>query len=712
MYDQGQIISGRSPSPKGSGITPGAEPIGLLTLWRIIWAKRWLIASVTMAFIVLGVLATRSNTETYTAESLLLIQGSDASLTTTVSPDATAADTQTAVVVYGSRRVFETVVDQLGLLSNPEFNPFVEPATPGGADAPDTGALGWLTSILQSFLPAPDEDTEPASEELQRQLTVRTLQERVQIVAARGSSLVQVFATSEDPEMAMSLANVVAEAFLQDLAQSRLDAFDRVIQQLSGRIVELRQEVRDANQDLQSFTNSTTVADPVVIDSMLEEASRLRARLAENELQTQRDQDALASLVTLTNASDTQVADAFAMNEALNEIADANPGLIGADLVSVAGVELTNRITRRVELNNRLQSSLTQLEGRIASQSEGLIRSQQLQREADAKAEIYEFSVRRLNELSVQSGIEGSGGRVVSEAQLPIFPNGQGRRQVVIVLAILGFVTAIGYVLIREATNQRVRTTADVSAVLGGRKCVSLPAAPIKSLFGQSTYSERMLTSDDSTPYAGAVRRLRIALLAGQPENTPLSLTATSDLLSTGKTVSLLALARSCALVGKRVIVIDADMRRSGVAKQLRLPTPAVGLQDVLLGSAEPSEPCQSIDKLGFDVLLPRKLKENPTDLLEHPSFGSLLANAKAEYDLVLVDTPPVLAAPDALQVMAAVDRTMFVVGADASTRETLNAALSEMPFGLSDDDFVVLYGEKDVQKERAARAVRRLAHA
>jgi capsular exopolysaccharide synthesis family protein len=685
----------------------------LLTFWRVLAGRKRFIVAFVIGFMAIGFLYRSLGSDTYTAESVILLENTSADLGGSASGESTL-DTFTAIQVFGSRRVLETVAEEMNLQDMPEFNPFI------GAD--DSGSpIAWVAdgvrALYQTIFPPADEGTaeEAASdavaptEETIRRITTLIVESKVDFIASTQSRLILVRTNTSDPDLSANLSNNVSEAFLDELLATRIQAVDRLVEQLGRRVVELRQEVRDREAELQKLVNSVETVDSAMIDMRRDEAARLRDQVSLLQSEIARDRTLATRLEAVLDLPDAEIGAAIAQFQDSSDFIAALGDDVTSEEVANTVDEIQQRLNRRERLVSGLQEGLANIERQIVSQSADILRYQQLRREVEASEEILAFSVRRVNELSVQNGMEGGGGRIISRADPPFDPDGRGRVRVMVILGMLGLMTAIGWLLIREATNQTVRTPADLAPLLPETRIVQVPAAPRRRFFDEKAFQQRLLLSD-ATPYSEAVRRLRTAIMQDVPPGKSLTIHVASDLVSSGKSLLTISLARSCALLGKRVLVIEANMRQGTMVEQLKVERPQLGLEDVIAGEVELEGAVRNYAQLGIDLLFSGKGQQNPADLLDSPGFARLVDDAMASYDVVLIDTPPILAAPDALLGSRHADRTVFVAGHMVSTLESISDALVELPEGVARQAVVALYGADVSKSRRAASYQKKLA--
>jgi receptor protein-tyrosine kinase len=218
------------------------------------------------------------------------------------------------------------------------------------------------------------------------------------------------------------------------------------------------------------------------------------------------------------------------------------------------------------------------------------------------------------------------------------------------------------------------------------------------------------LLSAKPTEYSEAVRRLRSTLIPKQAMLTGMVILTTSDFVTAGKSLLTLGLARSYALLGKKVLVIGADMRDMALARQLGQTASAVTLQTVLADRTALQDASIRHAELEIDLLLPAPQSGSPADMFKGADFEALMALVRAEYDVVLVDAPPLLTAPDAALIAPLADRLVFVAGASASTAESVISAVEQLPSGLGQGNVVALYAAEDTSELRMRVQSRKFA--
>jgi capsular exopolysaccharide synthesis family protein len=162
----------------------------------------------------------------------------------------------------------------------------------------------------------------------------------------------------------------------------------------------------------------------------------------------------------------------------------------------------------------------------------------------------------------------------------------------------------------------------------------------------------------------------------------PMAIAVTSSSRGEGKTMTACNLALTRASHGVQTLLIDADIRGAGVAAFFRSPTPNYGLSDLLAGSADFATVCTRLNVQGRETLsiIPAgSPTPHSAELLESPDMVRLLEQAKAHYDLIVIDTPPLTGITDAAAIAAVVDGVFLVVRGGVTDREAVELTLKRL---------------------------------
>jgi len=260
----------------------------------------------------------------------------------------------------------------------------------------------------------------------------------------------------------------------------------------------------------------------------------------------------------------------------------------------------------------------------------------------------------------------------IAAAELPDKPSSPKILQNLGIGLIVGLLLGLGVAVLRHVLDTKIRNEDDVR---------SLSGSPILGVvaYDQDVSSHPVILRDQ--PLAApseAVRRLRTNLQFIDFANRPRSIVISSSIPGEGKSTIAINLAVSLADTGARVILVDADLRRPSVAEYVGIEG-GVGLTTVLIGRAEVEDVVQPLGKTSLDLLPAGQIPPNPSELLGSMAMAELLDRLSASYDMVLLDSPPLLPVTDAVVLSNLAGGALVVVGVDRIHRPQLQQSLESL---------------------------------
>jgi polysaccharide biosynthesis transport protein len=271
-----------------------------------------------------------------------------------------------------------------------------------------------------------------------------------------------------------------------------------------------------------------------------------------------------------------------------------------------------------------------------------------------------------------KDGTEAVQATTVAPAKVPIEPSSPNVLQNLALGAIVGLFLGVGIAVLRQVLDTKVRSENDVRA---------LTNSPILGVvaFDQEVPRHPVILRDE--PLAApseAVRRLRTNLQFIDVANRPRSIVISSSVPGEGKSTIAINLAVSLADTGARIILVDADLRRPSIAEYVGIEG-NVGLTTVLIGRADVEDVVQPLGSTTLDLLPAGQIPPNPSELLGSPAMAGLLERLTASYDMVLLDSPPLLPVTDAAVLSKVTGGALIVVGADRIHRPQLQETLESL---------------------------------
>ncbi len=269
-------------------------------------------------------------------------------------------------------------------------------------------------------------------------------------------------------------------------------------------------------------------------------------------------------------------------------------------------------------------------------------------------------------------GTEAVRATILETAQVPDRPSSPNTTRNVGLGVVLGLLAGVGIAILRHILDTKVRSEQDVRAI------TSSPILGVVA-FDQEVPEHPVILRDE--PLAApseAVRRLRTNLQFIDVANRPKSIVISSSIAGEGKSTIAINLAVSLSDTGARVILIDADLRRPSMADYIGIEG-RVGLTTVLIGRATVDDVIQPLGNSTLDLLPAGQIPPNPSELLGSPTMAALLDRLSASYDMVLLDSPPLLPVTDAAVLTKMAGGALIVVGADRIHRPQLQETLAAL---------------------------------
>lgn len=668
MLDQNKM-SGKT-NAISQAIMPDDE-IDLMALFGTLWRGKWWIALCAFVGLLIGgFYATQVAVPIYSSSTVIAIQENEPSLidiqsvVSGVSNESEALNTE--IEVIRSRLLMEQIVAELNLLEDPEFNPtLVEPSFLSIANV--MSLLGVGTDELT--------DQELLNEAVER------LRARTSVSVKRQTYAITVSATTEGKQKSELIANTIAETYLQDQVRVKFSTLDDGVTWLSERVVELEHEIQEKDAALKEATAAADYINIEGLELMNRQVRDLRERLIGDEKDAE---NAAASFAQLSSAIATK--DITLIIEATNDVTlrRLSEGQ-AVDTLWATGSPFANRLeTLLTRARNDLERAETQVtslaetiasvELRVDDQARKLGAIQQMSRELDTVSVLYETFLTRLKETTIQQGIQSPDARILSKAIAgeKVAPR---TSMIAMLCLILGAILGSAVILLRELKTDTFRNSEELQAATGEQVIGQIPLLPLGARQDLLQYLQDKPTS----AAVEAVRNLRTSILLSQIDSPPQIIMSTSTVPGEGKTTQSISLAHNLSGLGKKVLLIEGDIRRRTLNEYFKQDAGEHGILSVVSGEVPLSEAVMRSDRLNADVIMGQKSKVNAADVFASDKFKTFLSETRDAYDYIIIDTPPVLVVPDARVIGQLCDAIMFTVKWDSTSKSQVQAALKEL---------------------------------
>lgn len=519
---------------------------------------------------------------------------------------------------------------------------------------------------------------------------------------------------SADPHLAAAVANAVARSYLEHTYQIRFQSSESLSSFMEKQLEELKAKMERSSAALAQFEKELNVINPEEKTSILSarlmqlnteytnaQTERVRKETAQKSVssggleaaQASSQGEALKRLTERLEDAQLRFADAgnrYGANHPEYKKAAAavveserqlKLGLLKA--AQRVGVEYADALSREETLGKAVAETKTEFD-RVNSRS---FEYQALRREADADKKLYEELVTKIKEAGINAGFQNSAIRIADPARpsrKPVFPDLQLN---LALAAVLSTLLGVGAAVIADVLDKTVRDPEHLLRTLNTEVVGSLPAARevrerIPALL---TEGGGLALTRSGTPaennlrgYTEAIRTLRNSILLADFDRRLRSIMVTSASPSEGKSTTAASLAVANAQQGRKTLLVDGDLRRPSVHRRLEL-TCVTGLSDVLTKGLAWREALVRMESVAnLDVLPAGPPSRRAGDVIGG-ELTRILEEAATEYDLIILDSPPLLGFPEPLQMATSVDGVLVVVRSGQTNRDALSSAIGTL---------------------------------
>jgi polysaccharide biosynthesis transport protein len=537
---------------------------------------------------------------------------------------------------------------------------------------------------------------------------------RLSVKRVPTSRLIEVQFEAENAQLAAQVVNTHLQNYIEQNFRSKYDATMQASNWLSSELEELRIKVEksedariayerenqiwqiDEKQDI--TTQKLADLSKAVTEAQTDEAEKealYRMALSGNvdALPAARSNEVIANLLRRKSELDEQHAEALdqygpnfpKVLRLATQQQDVDVNLDKARKTMVESIEEEfNTAKSHVEL---LQEALDKQKAEANDLAEKLVQYHILQHDAESNKTLYDGLQQKLKEATITVGLHSDNIRVVDPALVPSSPSRPQKARNILLAFLVGLVGGIGLALFREYLDNTVKSPDDVEQLTGlpslavvpslpgmstGNKRLSRNAAAAGAAPGTGPRVELLSFVQPKSQISEAFRALRTSLLLSQADHPPQVILVTSALPREGKTTAAVNLAVTLAQLGDRTLLIDSDMRKPGVRRALNLTSgKEAGLSSYLAGVStldEVTVPHPTIENLV--ALTTGPVPPSPADLLSSHRMREAITELRHKFKFIVIDSPPVMAATDAVLISALTDGVLLVVRSGETPKE------------------------------------------
>jgi capsular exopolysaccharide synthesis family protein len=666
------------------------EGVTVTALLAALRRRRWVLILCAALFPIAAFIAAKQLTPRYTAVTTVMFEPTEyaARELQSILRDENTTDAVLAsqIEVIRSLSLARRIVRQFSLTDRPEFAWWLEDAkreaTPWYRLRDGLAQRIATISPDLAALVAPEPPAAIPPEDAAEISAAEAVRDRLLVQVVRNSRVLQIQFTSEDRRLATDIANQAADLYIADQLEAKFNAVRRANDWLDSRVAQLRQELQQTESRIATLRASSGLTRGVSAGLSTEQVSRINTDLIEarNLLATADARLAAArggggadltalgasNLISQRSALDTARAELERLSATLGS---NHPDVRAArskvnDAQRAVGSE-TGRVVQALDAEARaararvrsLEDALRQQEAKVNQSQTAEIQVAALERDAEASRSLLRAVLERSQQTVSQTAIEKADARVLSPATVPGSPSFPKVTLFVAAAVILGVLFGLLVIWFLEQADSTMRSGDEVRASLG-LPCLALVPMLRRGLLGRHRVEDYVVRKPLS-PFSESMRTLRAALWLGAEPPRVVVITAARP--GEGKTTTSVALARSAAMNGERVLLIDCDVRQPSLGRIFRAEG-AAGVTDLLLGQAVLERIIRRDHLSSLDYIPAGAAEIHSLGLFMSEAMAGLLDRVRRDYDLIVLDAPPALAMADARVVARLADATLLCV--------------------------------------------------
>ncbi|MDH5705335.1 MAG: polysaccharide biosynthesis tyrosine autokinase [Candidatus Aminicenantes bacterium] len=712
------------------------DEVDLIEYWRIILKRKWVLITFTAALVLFTGIFSFLATPKYESTVTLLIEGEPSKILSIEDEFGYSRSLEdlrsfnTSLKLLKSKSLAERVARKMNLISRPEFGAGRKQKKSLLTAAREALSLKWLIPRKKS------ETDESMTQVLSNPYSeiAETIRNEIDVSAVRTTKLVEVSYSSSSPVLAAGIVNTLAEEFIDFSIEKRYETTQQASDFLSEQIANLREELATKERELQRYgrekeiyfltdTESTVVSKFADLNAAFTQAQieRIKKESAYRELKNL-DVDSFPQFVNnpLIQILQTEYTRMKNEHEEKSKIFKSSyPEMIklAAKLESMRE-ELKSEIRKAVEMaeseyrselkkESSLRDLLEKQRAEVVTMNSNAILYNSLKIEVENKRKLLNSLVERQNETLISArlgGLNTSNISIIDKGEVPPDPVSPKKKRNLILAFLIGILGGGGLCFILEYLDNTVKGPEDVEKLTGLPSLGVIPYLTpdgIKrrkryGLYSKYKYSERKENPGEEKnlpdikeiefvnelypklPVSEDYRTVRTSILLSHADAPPKAIAFSSSMPQEGKTATVTNMAVSFSQLDKKVLIIDADLRKPRLHRLFKVKNTG-GLSAYLTGRTPVEGAVLKTSIKNVSLVPSGPIPPNPAELLNSERMKKFLNDMKKKYDIILLDTPPILAVVDALIVSTLSDCMVFIIKAGKTMRMPFLRAVEEL---------------------------------
>lgn len=681
----------------------------------VFWQRKGLIMLCAVLLAAIGLFFARQITPTYTADGSMVLETQQLTVPNVRTfdnpfqavPGDPGSVVRTQLLVLRSRMLNEQIVRELDLEQLPEFNPALRP--PGLAARLRTVLPPALVRTLDTVgLRLPEPNARPATPDEARDAVLQIFQRNLEVGSDGRSFIISLAFSSENPQLASHAVNRLMELYLESQVAGKMRATTEASAVLAQQLEQARRELDEADLRVQEhrrrygFFDSRlgTIASQSMVEmnTALAQAQAALAAAEARYTQAQRaSRDGNSAGTSEILSSPTMPVLRQQESELARQDAEltARLGPNHPQRISVAqqyqrirqqiqaevsrGLQaVANDVQRERARVAQLQEQMRQRESGVARNAEAEAQLQVLQRDSEAKRTIFNNLQQIAQQTAQGARSNQADARIVTMAVAPAFPSSPRTGLIVGVSGLVGLLLGAAVAMLLAELDRGFEKIEELEAATN---LPPLGVIPVVRWPRKITNLSEYVIRNPASAIAETLRGFREAIRPGDGTGGPKIVLFTSSAAGEGKTSTSSSFSRLHARDGEKVLLIEADFRRpvaGTIFTQAESERDAT-FEDALSGRSDWRDAVCVDPESGLRLLMASRPTNSPQKLLSSPVWNQLLAEASAEYDLIVIDSPPVMSVTDTLVLARYAQSVLVVVSWRNTQRRTLEATLKRL---------------------------------
>ncbi len=668
----------------------GETSINLFEIWAAVYRSRWIVIAIFAACLGLAVVYSLLATRYYASSATIEIkQEAEKVLGTEADREGAASKLdpdrflQTQLDIIRSRSTANAVAESLRLYRGNAFLKLMDVSE----ELANRGVL--------------------SDQEAKRELVIKTLQNHLSVQFTGETRLAILSFSAPDPRLAAQISNSYAQNFIRGNLARKLDSSSYALDFLRTQLAEAQARLERSERDAVTYARLKRIVDASdaassgqssqpksLITAKLVQLNTALAQASADRIGAQKkwEQTAAIPIMTIPEVLTNQAIQGMLQKRAEAEttyreqlstrredypaVAQARSAVdtIGSQISIVARSirsSIRNQYDVAREREVQLQRTLDTLKDDTLTEQNQSIQLSILRRDAETNRAQYDSLLKRFNELNAESGVQTNNLAIVDRADVPARASWPKTPLNLALGAVLGLLLSALVVIVRVQLFDAVRTPHDVTDRLG------VP------LLGTIPDQENLLAElrDGKSVASEAFSSIRTNLSLASAHGIPKTMMVTSAQQGEGKSSTCHGLALSFARQGRRVIIVDVDLRRPNAHRLFELEN-KIGLSHYLSGQATVDQVIRRTGVDNIDLITAGDIPPNPTEQLSGANFSAMIDHLGSQYDVVLFDAAPILGLADAVVIGHYVEVVLLIVESARNTIRGERSAIERLHQG------------------------------